>query len=117
MKDMGIKDDDDFDELPSEIRGEDGMNVSERKLFEAMKKIGLDPIPQYKISQMKVDFAFPDEMIAIEINGPMHDKQEQKITDKKRLYVLHRENWKRRTFSSSSAYNHPDNPYKPLLAP
>ncbi|MCK5107455.1 MAG: DUF559 domain-containing protein [Nanoarchaeota archaeon] len=83
---------------------DNGMNVSENRLYEAMIKIGLDPQPQYKISQMTVDFAFPNEMLVIEVNGPYHESEEQKIIDKKRYYVLRELGWKRKTFRADTCY-------------
>jgi len=96
----------DFDEY-KDIKLSNGMNITENKLYEAMKEIGLSPVPQYKISAMHVDFAFPNEMIAIEINGPHHETEEQKLRDKKRWFVLRKEGWKRRTFQSKEVYSNP----------
>lgn len=96
----------DFDYY-GDIKQTNGLNVSENKLFEAMREIGLNPIPQYKISQMTVDFAFPDRKIVIEVNGPYHRTEEQIIRDKKRWFVLNKEGWKRRSFSSKEVYENP----------
>lgn len=91
-----------------DIKLDNGLNVTENKLFESMKRIGLNPKSQYGISQMTVDFAFPDEGVVIEINGPLHDTEEQKLRDKKRLFVLHRKGWKRKTYSAKAVYKNPD---------
>jgi very-short-patch-repair endonuclease len=91
-----------------DIKLSNGLNITENKLFEAMKKIGLNPEIQYQISQMKVDFAFPEEMIAIEVNGPYHYTEEGKLRDKKRYFVLRKEGWKVKTFTAKSVYYNPD---------
>ena len=84
-----------------------GLNITENRLFEAMQKIGLNPKSQYPISDMKVDFAFPKEMIAIEVNGKYHRTEEQKIRDRKRWFVLNGLGWKRRTFTAEQVYSSP----------
>lgn len=99
--------DTDFD-FEWEIRGSDGLNVTERKLFEAMKKIGLNPECMYKISMMTVDFAFPEVKIAIEVNGPYHDTDEQKIIDKRRYFTLKSFGWKVKTFKADEVYEYPE---------
>ena len=91
-----------------DIKLDNGLNVTENKLFESMKRTGLNPKSQYEISQMTVDFAFPDEGVVIEINGPYHKTEEQKLRDKKRLFVLHKKGWKRKTYSAESVYKNPD---------
>jgi len=96
----------DFDEY-EDIRLPNGLNITENKLYEAMKKIGLNPIPQYPISEMRVDFAFPEEMIAIEVDGDYHNTEEQKIRDRKRWFVLNSRGWKRRTFTAKQVYYYP----------
>lgn len=85
-----------------------GMNKTELMLLEAMKKLGLDPKPQFKISRMTVDFAFPVELLAIEINGPYHDTEEQQLKDKKRWFMLKKLGWKRKSFNSSTVYDGPE---------
>jgi very-short-patch-repair endonuclease len=91
-----------------DIKSSNGMNVTENKLYDALVSAGLKPEPQYPISQMKVDFAFPDEMLVIEVNGPHHDSEEQKLKDKKRWFVLNNLGWKRRTFNASAVYDNPE---------
>ena len=91
-----------------EHRGSDGMNVTERRLYHALKRIGLNPEPQYKISDMTVDFAFPDNSLAIEINGPYHKSEAQSDTDKKRYFVLKSEGWELKTFSAKKTYWYPE---------
>ncbi|MBI2130202.1 DUF559 domain-containing protein [Candidatus Woesearchaeota archaeon] len=91
-----------------DIKSDNGLNVTENKLFESLKRIGLNPKSQYKIDQMTVDFAFPDDGIIVEINGPYHKTEEQILRDKRRLFVLHKKGWKRKTYNAESVYKNPD---------
>lgn len=91
-----------------DIKLKNGMNVTENKLYEAMLKLGLKPEPQYRISQMTVDFAFPDDKIAVEINGIHHRTEHQQTVDKKRWFVLNNLGWKRITYQAEWVYNNPD---------
>lgn len=95
---------------PWDIRGNDGMNETERKVFSAMKRIGLNPIPQYKISRMHADFAFPEKMTAVEIYGPPHKLPEQKEKDRHRKIVMQHLGWKVIEIESynGEAYDNPD---------
>ena len=91
-----------------DIKCSNGLNVTENKLFESMKKIGLNPEIQYKIGLMTVDFAFPDKKIVIEVNGPYHNSETQRYHDKSRWVVLKRYGWTMRSFTSNSVYYHSD---------
>lgn len=108
-----MEDEDGFD-FEWDIKQPNGLNITENKLFDAMKKIGLKPEPQYSISQMKVDFAFPEERIAIEVNGPHHYTEEVKLKDKKRYFVLKHNNWKVKTFSAKRVYYYPEDVAKEI---
>ena len=92
-----------------DIKSENGMNVTENKLYNSMLRLGLDPHPQYKIDKMTVDFAFPSEKIVVEVNGPYHNSVEQKKVDKARWFVLNKFGWKRISYDASAVYNNPDN--------
>ena len=97
------------DEMDHEhdIKDASGMNVTERKLFEAMKDIGLSPEYQHMISKMKVDFAFPADAFAVEINGPYHQSEKQQLADKRRYFVMQKLGWQRKTFDAKRVYNDP----------
>lgn len=97
------------DELDFEhhVMHSNGMNSTENKLYDAMKSIGLGPKPQYKISKMTVDFAFPEEMLVIEVNGPYHNTEDQRVRDSKRWYVMQKEGWNRKSFSSDQVNKNP----------
>jgi len=90
-----------------DIKDSEGFNVTERKLYDAMKEIGLNPSPSHKISRMTVDFAFPDEKLAIEINGPYHKSEKQKTADQKRWFVLQKNGWQRKSFDAARVYKNP----------
>ena len=98
--------DDEFD-FEHDIKDSSGLNQTEKKLYHAMKSIGLSPVPQYKISRMTVDFAFPNERLAIEINGPYHNSEKQKLKDSKRYFVMQKNGWNRKSFDSNRVYEKP----------
>lgn len=101
-----ITPDDELD-FEHDVKHPNGLNSTENKLYGAMKSIGLKPKPQYKISRLTVDFAFLEQRLVIEINGPYHDTPEQKLRDSKRWFVLQKEGWERKTFDSDRVYNDP----------
>jgi very-short-patch-repair endonuclease len=90
-----------------DIKKSNGLNVTENKLFEAMKHLGLNPRPQFKISKMTVDFAFPIERLVVEINGPIHKTDERIEGDKRRWFMLKKLGWKRKSFDSSRVFENP----------
>ena len=94
-------------DVETEVRLPNKLNVTENKLFQAMETVGLKPLAQHPISQMTVDFAFPKEKLVIEINGPLHENEEQQLRDKKRWFVLQKEGWNRKTFDASRCYHKP----------
>src|SRR3989344_1894669 len=83
-------------------------NRTEFALYKSMLAIGLKPEPQYKISDMTVDFAFPDKKLVIEVNGSHHDEDEQQIKDYKRWCVLDNLGWSRKAYKASSIFKNPD---------
>jgi very-short-patch-repair endonuclease len=93
-----------------ENRGPDDMNVSERKLFEALKRLGLDPVPQYPVDQCTLDFAFPEDHLAIEVNGPYHYTVEGKERDRRRKKFLHHTYppWKVRSYRAEQVFANSD---------
>jgi very-short-patch-repair endonuclease len=90
-----------------DIKLPNGMNITENRLYEAMKKLGLNPTPQYEISDMTVDFAFPEHNLVIEVNGPHHEEEQQREIDRKRYFVLKDFGWDVRNFKAEHAYNYP----------
>lgn len=72
-----------------------------------MNQIGLFPKEQYQIGFMCVDFAFPDEQVVIEVEGPHHKEEEQRINDIKRGYVLRDYGWSVWRINAEKVYNNP----------
>ena len=102
---------DEFDSY-KDIKEENGMNQTENKVYDAMKKLGLDPKPQYEIgNHMHVDFAFPEKKVVIEIGkkgDKYHSTPEQINRDKRRWFALTQHyGWKIKTYGVDFAYNHP----------
>lgn len=79
-------------------------SISEKKLIAELVNVGLYPKPQYKISEMHVDLAFPEKMIVVEIDGPHHASRQEK--DESRDYELTKRGWKVLRYSSNDAHNH-----------
>jgi very-short-patch-repair endonuclease len=85
-----------------------GQNRTEYALYKSMVAIGLKPKPQYKIDDLIADFAFPKEMLVIEVNGPDHYTEEGKERDRNRWFVLNDLGWKVRNFRAEKVHKHPD---------
>lgn len=79
-------------------------SISEKKLIAELVNVGLYPKPQYKISEMHVDLAFPEKMIVVEIDGPHHATRQEK--DASRDHELTKRGWKVLRYSSNDAHNH-----------
>lgn len=92
---------------PYDVKLLNGMNITENRLYEAMKNMCLYPFPQYQISEMKVDFAFPNEHLIVEIQGQHHIKPKYLVEDVNRSLVLERLGWKIIYFNASIVYNNP----------
>lgn len=80
-------------------------SISEKKLIAELVNVGLYPKPQYKISEMHVDLAFPEKMIVVEIDGPQHSKTKEK--DASRDHELNKRGWKVLRYSSNEAHDTP----------
>lgn len=95
-------------EKHAEIRDKPhNQNRTEHKLYIAMKGLGLKPEPQYKISDMTVDFAFPDKKIVIEVHGFHHDNEKQQANDYRRECVLKKLGWLVKAYKASSVHKNP----------
>src|SRR3990172_2441239 len=64
------------------------MSPIELKLYEAMRREGLSPTPQFCIEGYFVDFAFPDARVAVEADGAAYHHAERRERDRKRDWVL-----------------------------
>lgn len=61
--------------------------------------------PQYKIGPYRVDFAIPDQRIAIELDGHQyHSTKEQRTRDAKRQRYLERNGWRVIRFTGSEVW-------------
>lgn len=69
------------------------MSPIELKLYEALRREGLSPIPQFCIQGYFVDFAFPDVRVAVEADGAQYHKGGGRQRDRKRDWVLRRHGW------------------------
>lgn len=68
------------------------------------------PVPQYPIGNYRLDFAFPDEKIAIEIDGhDYHKEVEQRSADAKRDRDLLKEGWATLRFTGSDVHRNAGN--------
>ena len=85
----------------------DKQSRTEKLLLAELYNLGLRPEPQYRISEMTVDFAFPHVDLVIEVNGPHHNTEKFRIIDKKRWFVLNSLGWKRRTYDAKSVFANP----------
>ncbi len=83
-------------------------SATEKILLRSFRKHGLNPEEQYKIGNMRVDFAFPKEKIIIEVDGVHHSKRKQKIKDIRRNYFLKDEGWKVWRYKAEHCYKFPD---------
>ena len=70
------------------------MSPIEWKLYEAMRRQGLSPRPQFCIEGYFVDFAFPEVRVAVEADGAAYHQGDRHERDRKRDGVLRRHGWK-----------------------
>lgn len=83
-------------------------SATERMLLKSFRKYGLNPEPQYKIGNMRVDFAFTQEKVIIEVDGPHHNEINQKLKDRRRNYFLIDDGWRVWRYKAESCYKFPD---------
>ncbi|MFB4473741.1 endonuclease domain-containing protein [Oceanobacillus caeni] len=77
----------------------------ERRLYNGLLQHGLYATPQYKVGKYRLDFAFPQYMIAIECDGKAyHSTPKQKAHDKKRDIFLKENGWTVLRFSGRKIY-------------
>jgi very-short-patch-repair endonuclease len=93
--------------MPWENRDEFGLNKSEERFLKELKEIGLKPIAQYRISDMTVDFAFPNVKLVLELDGPHHQEKEEREKDKRRDHVLGEFGWIVMHITTASIYHTP----------
>ncbi len=89
--------------------GEVWMSPIEVALYEAMRREGLSPFPQFYIQGYYVDFAFPDVGVAVEADGAAYHEGLRQQRDRKRDWILRRAGWTVKRFHGTTIYHKPDN--------
>ena len=84
------------------------VSKTEDRLYEAMLDIGLKPECQYPISRMKVDFAFPKEMLVIEVDGHYKRNSVGMKTLFERKRACEKEGWKVENFTAEEVFEDAD---------
>ncbi len=74
-------------------------------LYEAMRREGLSPIPQFYIQGFYVDFAFPDVGVAVEADGAVFHEGERHQRDRKRDWILRRAGWTVKRFHGTTIFH------------
>jgi len=81
------------------------MSPIEVKLHEAMRREGLEPIPQFCVNGYFVDFAFPDIQMAVEADGAFHQDAAHKAYDRKRDWILRNAGWTINRFRGTTIHH------------
>ena len=85
------------------------MSPIEVALFDAMRREGLSPFPQFYIHGYYVDFAFPDVGLAVEADGAAYHEGVRHQQDRKRDWILGRAGWTVKRFHGTTIYHKADN--------
>ena len=85
------------------------MSPIEAKLYEAMRREGLSPIPQFCVEGYYVDFAFPDIRMAVEADGAPYHSGDRYERDRKRDWVLRCAGWTVKRFYGSTIHQRAGN--------
>src|SRR5437667_10966405 len=89
--------------------GEVWMSPIEVALYEATRREGLSPLPQFYIQGYYVDFAFPDVGVAVEADGAAYHEGSRQQRDRKRDWILRRAGWTVKRFHGTRIYHKADN--------
>src|SRR5436190_18457815 len=89
--------------------GEVWMSPIEVALYEAMRREGLSPFPQFYIQGYYVDFAFPDVGVAVEADGAAYHEGLRQQHDRKRDWILRRAGSTVKRFHGTTIYHRADN--------
>lgn len=65
----------------------------ELEFLDALNNVGLNPIPQLAIESFNIDFAFPDIMLAVELDPCWHNSKNKRRQDKKKDDMLNSLGW------------------------
>ena len=85
------------------------MSPIEFELYEAMRREGLSPLPQFCVQGYYVDFAFPEIRLAVEADGAAYHRDARQQHDQKRDWILRRYGWRVMRFHGATIYRKPDN--------
>jgi len=85
------------------------MSPIEVALYDAMRREGLSPFPQFYIQGYYVDFAFPDVGVAVEADGAAYHTGVRHEHDRKRDWILGRAGWTVKRFHGTTIYHKADN--------
>src|SRR3989442_3568117 len=89
--------------------GEIWMSPIEVALYDAMRREGLAPFPQFYIQGYYADFAFPDVRVAVEADGAAYHEGVRHEQDRKRDWILGRAGWTVKRFHGTTIYHKADN--------
>src|SRR2546426_10991099 len=81
------------------------MSPIEVALYDAMRREGLSPFPQFYIQGYFVDFAFPDVGVAVEADGAAYHEGYRHQRDRKRDWILQRNGWTVKRFHGTTIYH------------
>src|SRR3989475_1465392 len=81
------------------------MSPIEVTLYDAMRREGLSPFPQFYIRGHYVDFAFPDVGVAVEADGAAYHEGVRHEHDRKRDWILGRAGWTVKRFHGATIYH------------
>jgi very-short-patch-repair endonuclease len=85
------------------------MSPIEAKLYEAMCREGLNPIPQFCVNGYYVDFAFPDIQMAVEADGAAYHGDIHREYDRKRDWILRNAGWTVKRFHGKTIHHKAEN--------
>src|SRR5256885_16592721 len=85
--------------------GEIWMSPIEVALYDAMRREGLSPFPQFYIQGYYADFAFPDVRVAVEADGAAYHDGVRHEQDRKRDWILGRAGWTVKRFHGTTIYH------------
>jgi len=85
------------------------MSPIEHRLYEAMRKDGLDPVPQFRIEGYYADFAFPDVRLAVEADGAAYHGEDRRQRDRRRDWILRRAGWTVQRFHGTTIHRKAEN--------
>lgn len=75
------------------------LSGDESEIMCAFESENLHPVPLYAVHRYNIDFAFPDELVAVEYNGGnWHNTPKKRVADKVKAEYLRQNGWTLLTF-------------------